>query len=289
MDPQPAGQPWKNHSAPVQTQPQWQNAQSLQLSNPRAVVPPGLNCLVEVEEVTLHKKAFFTRSEQTLFTIRRESECCGPAFNLILQDPKKRDVVSLCTNSGEGCCGGDTHLNIMVLPSHMIGFVQILNSSRKMRVSIQMQLGEPAFTAELPLSGSQNTIEILSVNGSCPVAKIIKEGERKSSKVIFQFPMDMEATLKTIILAAFLYMRYQLSKTSDSSSSDFDSGWSSAGGVLFFSDDHGGFSDHGGYDGDCGGGGDWGGGGDCGGGGGDCGGGGGDCGGGGGDCGGGCD
>ncbi|XP_073403231.1 phospholipid scramblase 3-like isoform X2 [Dendrobates tinctorius] len=289
MDPHPAGQPRNNHYALVQTQPQWQNARSLQVYNPRAVVPPGLTCLVEVEEVTLHKKAFFTRSKQTLFTIRRESECCGPAFNLILQDPKKRDVVSLCTNSGEGCCGGDTHLNIMVLPSHMIGFVQIVNSSRKMRVSIQMKFGEPAFTAELPLSGSENTIEILSVNGSCPVAKIIKQGKRESSKVIFQFPMDMEATLKTIILSAFLYMRYQLNKASDSSSSDYDSGWNDAGGVLFFSDDHGGFSDHGGGGGDWGGGGgDWGGGGgDCGGGGGDCGGGGGDCGGGGGDCGGG--
>ncbi|XP_077117707.1 phospholipid scramblase 3-like [Ranitomeya variabilis] len=291
MDPHSAGQPRKNHSTPVQTQPQWQNAHSLQLYNPRAVVPLGLKCLVEVEEVTLHKKAFFTRSKQTLFTIRRESECCGPPFHLILQDPKKRDVVSLCTNSGEGCCGGDTHLNIMVLPSHMIGFVQILSYSRKMSVSIQIQLGEPAFTAELSFSGLENTIEILSVNGSCPVAKIIKEGKRKSSEVIFQFPMDMEATLKTIILSAFLYMRYQLNNASDSSSSDYDSGWSDAGGVLFFSDDHVGSSDHGGFDGDCGGGGDWGGGGgDCGGGGGgDCGGGGGDCGGGGGDCGGGCD
>ncbi|KAG8548045.1 hypothetical protein GDO81_026859 [Engystomops pustulosus] len=64
-----------------------------------------------------------------------------------------------------------------------------------MNVSIQMKLGETAFTAELPLYSSQDTIEILSVNGSYPVAKIIKEGERKSSKVIFQFPLDMDATM----------------------------------------------------------------------------------------------
>ncbi|KAM4036254.1 uncharacterized protein ACNLHF_015172 isoform 4-T4 [Anomaloglossus baeobatrachus] len=240
MDPHPAGQPWNKHSQPVQSQPQWQNAASVHLYNPRAVVPPGLNCLVEVEEVILHKKAFINSSEQTLFTIRRESECCGPSFNLKLQDPKKRDVVALFTDSGEGCCGGNSH--------------------------------------------------IVSVNGSCPVAQIIKEGEKKSSKVIFKFPMDMEATLKSVILTTFLYMRYQLNNISSSSSSDDDSGWGAAGGAFFFSDDNGGFSDHGGFNGDCDGGGDWGGGGgDCGGGGGDCGGGGGDCGGGGGDCGGGCD
>ncbi|KAM4036252.1 phospholipid scramblase 3-like isoform 2-T2 [Anomaloglossus baeobatrachus] len=283
MDPHPAGQPWNKHSQPVQSQPQWQNAASVHLYNPRAVVPPGLNCLVEVEEVILHKKAFINSSEQTLFTIRRESECCGPSFNLKLQDPKKRDVVALFTDSGEGCCGGNSHLKIIVLPSHIIGYVQISNCSRIMRVSIQMKFGEPAFTAELPLSGSIDTIEIVSVNGSCPVAQIIKEGEKKSSKVIFKFPMDMEATLKSVILTTFLYMRYHLNNISSSSSSDDDSGWGAAGGAFFSSDDSGSFN------GDCGGGGGGGGGeGDCFGGGGDCFGGG-DCVDGGGDCGGGGD
>ncbi|XP_044138658.1 uncharacterized protein LOC122929221 isoform X1 [Bufo gargarizans] len=275
---------------PVQTQPQWQSTPAPphqnQLYNPTALVPPGLERLVEVEEVILQKKAFFTRSEQTLFTIRRESECCGPSFNIRFQDPYKRDVVSLYAESGGGCCGGETHLKITVFPAYTIGFVNISNSSHKISVSIQMKFGEPAFTAELPLSHSENIIEILSVNGSCPVATITTEGEKKSSKVVFRFPMNMEATLKTLILAAFLYMRYEVTRLSSSSDSSCDSGWDTAGGVHFYHDDHHSWG-HGGFNGDCGGG-DFGGG-DCGGGGGDCGGGGGDCGGGGGDCGGGCD
>ncbi|XP_044138660.1 uncharacterized protein LOC122929221 isoform X3 [Bufo gargarizans] len=211
---------------PVQTQPQWQSTPAPphqnQLYNPTALVPPGLERLVEVEEVILQKKAFFTRSEQTLFTIRRESECCGPSFNIRFQDPYKRDVVSLYAESGGGCCGGETHLKITVFPAYTIGFVNISNSSHKISVSIQMKFGEPAFTAELPLSHSENIIEILSVNGSCPVATITTEGEKKSSKVVFRFPMNMEATLKTLILAAFLYMN--ITRTLDLSKPNLNGG-----------------------------------------------------------------
>ncbi|XP_075128515.1 phospholipid scramblase 3-like [Leptodactylus fuscus] len=213
MDPHSTGYTWNKNSETVQTQPQWQDTSALShqshLYNPRAVVPPGLECLVEVEEVTLQDKAFFISSGQTLFTIRRESECCGPAFNLRLQNSKRRVMVLLRAESGEGCCGGESYLKITVLPETTIGFIKCSCSSRQMNISIQMEHGEPAFTAELSLSRSkQSTIEILNVKDSCPVATITKEGENKSSNVIFQFPIDMDTTLKVLILAAFLYMKH---------------------------------------------------------------------------------
>ncbi|XP_069801507.1 uncharacterized protein [Dendropsophus ebraccatus] len=224
MDPE---HPWNNNSEPVRSQPQWQNTSAThpdQIYNAKAVVPPMLTCLVEVEEVRLQKKAFYSRSGRTLFNIHRESECCGPSFNVRFQDPGRKDVVSLRADSG-GCCGGDTC--------------------------------------------------ILSVNGSCPVASITKDGEKESSEVIFKFPMDMKATLKVLILAAFLYMRYQLNelyRTRSFSSYDVDySAWVTAGGAFIPGvDTDGGYCHH---DGDCGGGdcgdegdcgcGDWGDGGDC--------------------------
>ncbi|XP_066445659.1 uncharacterized protein [Eleutherodactylus coqui] len=266
MDPYPAGHSGDNKAEPIKTQPQWQNTsksfQGKQLYNPRAVVPPGLECLVEVDEVTLEENAFYTRSGQTIFMIRHESECCGPSFNLRFGNRKMRDVVSLCTMSTDDCCGGgDSDLKITVLPTSTIGFVKVWNSSRKMNASIEMRYGEPAFTAELPLSHPEKIIEIISVNGSCPVAKITTEGKRKSSKVIFQFPMDMEATLKTAILAMFLYMMYRLNQDSRSSYSSSDTNWGTS------SDNHAGFFTHGGFAGGLAvGGGDWGGGGggDCG-------------------------
>ncbi|XP_066445661.1 uncharacterized protein [Eleutherodactylus coqui] len=262
MDPPSAGLPLNKPSEPVQTQPQWQNtaapSQQPLLYNPRAVVLPGLQCLVEVEEVTLNKKAFVARSGQTLFTIRRESECCGPSFHLKFQDPYKRDVVSLYMQSGEDCCGGDTRLMIIVLPANTIGFVKILTSPRKMNIWIERNFGKPVLTAELPLSSSEGPLEIFSVNGSCPVAKIIQNRGMKSTDVIFQFPMDMEATLKTAILATYLYMRYQLTTlSSSSSSSDRNVSHHDDQGAFWSHEGFDGHCDSGGFSGDCGGGGSW--------------------------------
>ncbi|XP_075061810.1 phospholipid scramblase 2-like [Mixophyes fleayi] len=285
------------NSKPIQTQPQWQNkstsAYQDQQSVPTAVVPPGLECLVEVEEVILKNKVFQTNSGQTLFLIRRETECCGPALNLKLRDPYKRDVVSLYLVSSGDCCGGQTYLRIETLLQRGLGYVTIDNTSRELNVSIQMANKEPVFTARMPVymdPRRDNTIEILSVSGSHPVVQIQKERDHKSSKVIFRFPLNLDASLKAVILAAFLYMTFRVNQITSSSSTSDDSGWATSGGVALSGGGmHYGVSDWGHDSGHCGGG-DWGGGsGGCGGGGGDSGGGGGDCGGGGGggDCGGG--
>ncbi|XP_073479139.1 keratin-associated protein 6-3 [Aquarana catesbeiana] len=150
-----------------------------------------------------------------------------------------------------------------------------------MNVSIERENGEPVFSAKLPVSlNSKNssTIEIRDTDSSHPVAFIIKKKEGKFTQVIFQFPPNMEAALKAVILASFLYVGFRIREMSRShSSGDSDFGWAGAGGVDFADMSHGGGGDWGGGGGDCGGGG-----GHCGGGGGHCGGGGGDCGGGGG-------
>ncbi|XP_075062468.1 uncharacterized protein LOC142151069 isoform X5 [Mixophyes fleayi] len=261
---------------PIQTQPQWQNkstsAYQDQQSVPTAVVPPGLECLVEVEEVILKKKVFQTNSGQTLFSVRRETECFGPALNLKLRDPYKRDVVSLYLVSSGDCCGGQTYLRIETLLQRGLGFVTIDNTSKELNVSIKMANKEPVFTARMPVYKDlrcDNTIEILSISGSHPVVQILKEKEHKSSQITFRFPLNMDASLKAVILAAFLYMTFRVNQITSSSSTSDDSGWAFGGGM-----DYGG-NDSGHYDG-----GDWGClSGDCGGGGGDCGDGGGGCGG----------
>ncbi|XP_063785713.1 keratin, type I cytoskeletal 9-like [Pseudophryne corroboree] len=289
------------NTKPIHTQPQWHNqltpAYQDHLQKPTAVVPPGLQCLAEVEEVILQKKVFQTNAGQILFSVYRVAECCGPGLNLRLRDPYKREVVSMYLVSSGGCCGGETYLKIETGPNHPLGFVSIANTSKELNVSIQMENREPVFSARMPIfldSRYDNTIEILSVSGNHPVAIIRKEKEHRSSKVIFHFPLNLTATLKAVILGTFLYMTYRVNQlttsSSSSSSSTADDGWATAGGMAMGYDIAGG-SDWGNDGGHCGGG-DWGGGGgDCGGGGGggDCGGGGGggDCGGGGGDCGGG--
>ncbi|KAM4675893.1 uncharacterized protein O3C94_008510 [Discoglossus pictus] len=157
---------------------------------------------------------------------------------------------------------------------HPIGFVKLCNTTGIQKFSIQNAYQEPVFTAVC-----EDPIQIISVNGNDLVAQIKKEKESGSTEVIFQFPMDMDAKMKAVIMGALLYVNYRLQEIyrQQHSSTNNDSVWMA---------DAGDFGDSS-WGGDFGCDSDFGGGGDCGGGGGDCGGGGGDCGGGGGDCGGG--
>ncbi|XP_063785712.1 uncharacterized protein LOC134934142 [Pseudophryne corroboree] len=253
---------------PIQTQPQWKinptSACQDRLLKPTAVLPPGLQCLAEMEEVILQNKVFQTNAGQMLFSIHRVAECCGPALNLRFRDFYKREALSLFLVSSGGCCGEETYLRIETGHAQPIGFVTIANVSRELNVSIQMDNREPVFSARLPIYMDlryDNTIEILSVISNHPVAIIRKEKEHRSSKVIFQFPSNLTATLKAVILGAFLYMIYrvtQLTSRSSSSTTDY-SGWATVGGIAF-ANDIGGGSNMGNDSGDCRGG-DWGGGG----------------------------
>ncbi|XP_077327785.1 uncharacterized protein LOC143962365 [Lithobates pipiens] len=262
------------YPVPIQSQPRWQNGYTFSKST--AIVPPGLECLVELEEVIFKDRVFQTKNGQDLFTTWQKSECCGPSLDLRFRNPYQRDVVSLYLNSNGGCCRGQTYLKVNDQSANHIGNVKIVTFSRTINVSIERGNGEPVFHAKLPISLDSNdhsTIEILGMDGSEPVAYITKEKEGKSSQVIFHFLLNMEAALKAVILAAFLYVSLHIREMSRSRrSDDTDFSWADAGGVDFADMSHGHF-----------GGSDWGdgGGGDCGGG--DCGGG--DCGGG--DCGGG--
>ncbi|XP_077327780.1 uncharacterized protein LOC143962361 [Lithobates pipiens] len=257
------------YPAPIQSQPQWQNGYPFSKST--AIVPPGLECLVEVEEVILKDRVFQTKNGQDLFTAWRKSECCGPSLNLRFRNPFQRDVVSLYLNSNGNCCRGQTYLKVMDQSAHHIGNVRIITFSSTIDVYIERGNGEPVFSAKLPISLDSNyhsTIEILGIYGSEPVAYITKEREGRSSRVIFLFPMNMEAALKAVILAAFLYVSLRIQEMSRDHnqryhrrSNDTNFSWAGAGGVDFGGSNWGG-------GGDCGGGGSGGGGGDCGGGGG---------------------
>ncbi|XP_072254947.1 uncharacterized protein, partial [Pyxicephalus adspersus] len=179
---------------PIQSQPHWQNTPTFSKST--AIVPPGLECLVEAEDVTLNNKVFQTKDGQTLFTIHRESECCGPSLNLRLRNPYKKDVLSLYLMSSE----------VLICIFY---------------ICLTFRLHVIYFNPQ-----------IFGMDSAQPVANIIKEKEGKSSQVIFHFPLNMEAALKAVILAAFLYMSCRIQEMSYSHiSSNNDDSWIGAGGV----------------------------------------------------------
>ncbi|XP_053574317.1 phospholipid scramblase 1 [Bombina bombina] len=252
----------QRHSDHMTTNPQ-------QLSGKRyAVVPPGLEGLIEAEELILKKKVFQTRGGQQLFFVSQVSECCGPSLNLYLRNFQKRNVIKIHLTSSGNCCGGYSHVQVDAPQGHPIGFVKSCYSTGIPKFSIHNENNQPIFTVVC-----EDPIEVISVTEGVRVAWIKKEKSFSSTKVIFHFPMDMEAQMKAVILGAFLYLNFQLQRNTSS-----DSGLEWADNDIISWDVGGGGSDWGGDAGDYGGGG-----GDCGGSGGDCGGGGGDCGGGGGD------
>ncbi|XP_053321065.1 uncharacterized protein LOC128492512 [Spea bombifrons] len=94
---------------------------------------------------------------------------------------------------------------------------------------------EFTFTAELkPPLRRDKPIEILSMNGSHPVAQITMTKEKSAKAVNFQFPKDMDAKIKAIILGAFLFMNECLSTTSSDHSSSSSEPWANAVGVGHF-------------------------------------------------------
>ncbi|XP_073479843.1 uncharacterized protein [Aquarana catesbeiana] len=238
------------YPAPIQSQPQGQNG--FTFSRSTAIVPPGLKCLVGMEEVILRHNVFQTKNKKDLFTIHQEVECCGPLLNLRLRNPHNRDVLFLYLASDGDCFEVLNHLKVCAQSAHHIGNVRIVSSTSIMNVSIERGNGEPVFSAKLPVflnSKNNNTIKICGTGSSHPVAFITKKKEGKFTQVIFQFPPNMEAALKAVILAAFLYVnscireifRSHSYETATATARDRDFGWASAGGVDFGDMFHGGF------------------------------------------------
>ncbi|KAM4677985.1 phospholipid scramblase 3-like [Discoglossus pictus] len=135
------------NSRPIQAQPEGQLYNQNQLSRTSAIVPPGLEALVEVKEVVLKKRVFQTRRGQVLFSICKDSECCGPPINIWLRDSRKREVIKVYLAPYDGCCSNYSYLQIDVPYRHPIGFVKSSNTIGIQKFSIQNANQEPVFTA----------------------------------------------------------------------------------------------------------------------------------------------
>ncbi|XP_041444910.1 phospholipid scramblase 1 [Xenopus laevis] len=242
---------------PIQTQPQWQSTSGTshqdQYSRPFPVVPPGLESLVEVNEVLFRKKVFQTPDGQTLYSVQKDSECCGNPLILKLIDPHEQVVLHSHLFSESGCCKSYTELQVEAPQGDPIGFVMYQDSSRGLKFSISDEQREPIFTSQVKShSFLKKPIEICSVQGTHPVGQISKI-KGKPSKIFIQFPKDMEVKMKAVILATYLYMQYCVDKiNSEQNSSTSNGGDWGGGGDL---GDAGGWCD-GGDGGACGGGGD---------------------------------
>ncbi|XP_031755436.1 phospholipid scramblase 1-like isoform X2 [Xenopus tropicalis] len=137
---------------PIQTQPQWQSASGTshpgQYSRPYPVVPPGIESLVEVDEVTFRKKVFETPDGQILYSVKQDWECCGNPLILKLKDPYEREVLHAHLLAESGCCNSYRELQVEAPPGYPIGFVSY-RSKRGLQFSISDEQREPIFTSQI--------------------------------------------------------------------------------------------------------------------------------------------
>ncbi|XP_031754181.1 phospholipid scramblase 1-like [Xenopus tropicalis] len=246
---------------PIQTQPQWQSASGTshpgQYSRPYPVVPPGIESLVEVDEVTFRKKVFETPDGQILYSVKQDWECCGNPLILKLKDPNKQEVLHAHLLAESKCCSSFKELQVEAPPGYPIAFVSyreghglqfaILNKQREpiysyqitsfsapknptevaapprdptnfggfhygydLLFSISDEQRKPIFTSQVSsLSFPFHPTEICSVQGSHPIGRILKI-KGKPSKIVIQFPRDLEAKMKAVILVTYLYMQCEV-------------------------------------------------------------------------------
>ncbi|XP_075434085.1 uncharacterized protein LOC142471181 [Ascaphus truei] len=280
-----------NMSMPVHTQPQGLRESVDTHQKPFPLVPPGHNGVAsdgdlrvgdisinpkfnldfvhfQVEEVIFMDTIFQTRDGRILYSTVQESECCGSPLNITLRNPYEMDVIKFHLTSHGKCWVSYSDVSFVSFNSKshvraklklpLIPLLVTLNvavprascifPSRTETKSPYLQLQSPP--------PSYNPIEIISVRGSHCVARIQRQEIGKSSIILFQFPADMEATMKAVLLGAYLYIDHNLTKSYREVSPPRERGdWFSGGGGG-----DGGGGDGGGGDGGGGGGGDGGGG-----------------------------
>ncbi|XP_069623576.1 uncharacterized protein [Ranitomeya imitator] len=206
-------------SPPIQTQsqPQWQYADAYHDMHAPSIssVPRELENLTKVQEIIFKDEVFQTRDGKTFLSVHQEVLNSKTTLYLHLRDSYNKDIVRLDLIPNVEAGGQNSYLQIVALPMNPLGYVKLESAPGNLNICIQMAKDMSTFVASLPvfLNEQRNmTIEILTMNGSHQIAKIISEKEGRSAQFVFSEYLDCCA--KTVILGAFLYLNFRLHQMS---------------------------------------------------------------------------
>ncbi|XP_077117592.1 phospholipid scramblase 2-like [Ranitomeya variabilis] len=177
-------------------------------------LPPGMEQLLQINQLTVKEKFMVSQGRnctfdvlnhvgQRVFQAFQNVACCGPLYDVKIKDNSNNDVLQLletcsctCTREMEvhcppGCPVGfvKVHNNLMV--THL----SILNCSKEVTLII---LG-PRFQNSI---FGNVTFEVKSQDEQHVVGMIKMEGDQ----IFVSFPLDLEVTLKAILLGSALYL-----------------------------------------------------------------------------------
>ncbi|XP_076151876.1 phospholipid scramblase 1-like [Alosa pseudoharengus] len=214
--------------------------QTLQASNEGTVLdaskrashcPPGLLSLNQIPYLVVQKESkdngftecfggaiIYTyvvkdRTGQKMFRVTEDEDCClqyyctsGRSFTLHVTDITGREVITFIKPNVCNC--GTVEVEIQCAPGIPIGYI-ISTSASRPKLTIQNERREPllmmAIESCLPIRccGGRFHLKITSLDGT--IIGTISLVEDKT-KYELQFPQDMDAKLKAIILGACVFI-----------------------------------------------------------------------------------
>ncbi|XP_072255297.1 phospholipid scramblase 3-like [Pyxicephalus adspersus] len=174
----------------------------------------GLELLLQINQLTVREK--FTVSQgwgrsfdvlnevgQRLFQVEQRVECCGPLYDVKIRDNGGSDVIQLFESCG---CTCTRQVEVQCPPAHSIGYVKLHWNNLVTHLSVMNANQEVVLlilgpSLQTSIFGN-NTFEVKSRDEQHVVGVIRME----SGNYVISFPMDLEVTMKAILLGAAMYL-----------------------------------------------------------------------------------
>ncbi|XP_030043144.1 phospholipid scramblase 2 [Microcaecilia unicolor] len=176
-------------------------------------VPPGLEYLMQINQITIQQKYFTTQIGNTyeflntmgqrIFLGKQDANCCGPQFSVKIMDNSNTEVIDLlqpckctCTDEVEVHSPPGTIIGYATLNWHV--HVTSLSISNASKETVLLVIG-PSFRTNI--FGDVN-FEVKSKDETQTVGQITRDNER----FVVQFPLDLDVKMKVVLLGAALFL-----------------------------------------------------------------------------------
>ncbi|XP_063305895.1 phospholipid scramblase 3-like [Pelobates fuscus] len=179
-------------------------------------VPLGLEYLSQINQLILRAKFSVSQGSdrtfdvldsvgQRLFQTKQTVPCCVISYKAKITDNDNRDIMEL--NESYGCC--TRLMTVCSLDGSIIGQIKFHSGS----VVIHLSLLSPNNEVILLIVGpgfetnvfGNSSFEVKSKDEQHIVGIIKSEAE---NRMMVSFPLDLEVTVKSLLLAASLYLDY---------------------------------------------------------------------------------
>nr|XP_033781273.1 phospholipid scramblase 2-like [Geotrypetes seraphini]XP_033781274.1 phospholipid scramblase 2-like [Geotrypetes seraphini]XP_033781275.1 phospholipid scramblase 2-like [Geotrypetes seraphini]XP_033781276.1 phospholipid scramblase 2-like [Geotrypetes seraphini] len=181
-------------------------------------VPHGLEYLIQVNQIIIQQKYFTTQTGKTyeilntmgqrIFLGTQEIKCCVSQFDVKIMDNSNMEVIQLL----EPCKCTCTHeAEIHSPPGTIIGYITLNWNTNVTSLSISnaskdivLLIVGPSFRTNI--FGDVN-FEVKSLDETQTIGQISRDNEQ----YVVQFPLDLDAKIKVVLLGSAIFLDYMIS------------------------------------------------------------------------------